>query len=39
MMSVHREKINKEKQDFIDRFGRDPRRFQLLLLSDADKSF
>jgi len=24
--------------DVIDRFGRDPTRFQLLLLSDADKS-
>jgi len=25
-------------QGFIDRFGRDPRRLQLLFLSDADKS-
>jgi len=41
-MSVHREKISKDKQGFIgsvlDRFGRDIRRFQLLFLSDADKS-
>ena len=26
------------QQGFIDRFGRDPSRLQLLLLSDADKS-
>ena len=26
------------QQGFIDRFGRDPRRLQLLFLSDADKS-
>jgi len=38
MMSVHREKISKDKHGFIDRFGRDPRRLQLLFLSDADKS-
>jgi len=31
---VHIEKINKDKQ----RFGRDPRRLQLLILSDAEKS-
>ena len=38
MMSVHREKISKNKQHFIDRFRRDPRRWQLLFLGDADKS-
>jgi len=38
MMSVHPDKISKDKQLFIDRFGRDPRRFLLLFLSDADKS-
>jgi len=42
MMSVYREQISKEKQGFLesvtDRFGRDPRRLQLLFLSDADKS-
>jgi len=36
------QKISKDKQDFIesviDRFGRDSRRFQRLLQSDADKS-
>jgi len=41
-MSVHREKITKDKQGFIermlDRFGRDLRRLQLLFLYDADKS-
>jgi len=26
------------QQGFIDRFGRDPRRLQLLFLNDADKS-
>jgi len=39
MMSVHREKISKNKQRFIDRFRRDPRRLQLLFLGDAGKSF
>jgi len=38
MMSVHLEKISKDKQHFIARFGRDPRRLQLLLRSDAEKS-
>jgi len=37
MMSVHREKISKDKQGFIesvlDRFGRDIRRLQILFLS------
>jgi len=37
-MTVHREKINKDKQGFIERvldhFGRDPRRFQLLFVTD-----
>jgi len=37
-MSVHREKISKDEQRFIDRFGRDPRHLQLLFLSDAEKS-
>jgi len=41
-MSVPREKISKGKQGFsermIDRFGRDPRRLQLMFLGDADKS-
>jgi len=37
MMNVHREKIRKNKQLFIDRFRRDPRRLQLLFLSEADK--
>jgi len=39
-MSVHREKINKDKQDFIkkviDRFLRNLRRLQLLFLCDPD---
>jgi len=39
IMSVHREKISKDKQGFVDRFGRYPRRLQLLFLSDADKSY
>jgi len=26
------------QQGFTDRFGRDPRRLQLLFISDADKS-
>jgi len=26
------------KQGFVDRFGRNPRRLQLLFLSDAEKS-
>jgi len=42
VMSVHREKISKDKKGFIesviDRFGRDLKRLQLLFLSDADKS-
>jgi len=38
MMSAHREKNNKNKQRFNDRFRRDPRRLLLLFLSDADKS-
>jgi len=42
MMIVHREKISKDKQGFIerviDRFGRVSRRLQLLLLSKTDKS-
>ena len=38
MMSVHCEKNTEGKQGFIDRFGWDPRRLQLLFLSDADKS-
>jgi len=37
-MSVHRKKICKDKQRLIDRFGRDSRRSQLLILNDADKS-
>jgi len=37
-MSVHCEKITKDKQGFVGRFGRDAIRFQLLFLSDADKS-
>ena len=41
MMSVHREKISKDKQGYIerelDRFGRDPRRLQLLFRSDTSK--
>jgi len=41
MMSVPREKISKDTQVFIesviDRFGRNPRRLQLLFLHDADK--
>jgi len=38
MICVHREKISKDKQRFIDRFGQDPRRLQLLFLSDAETS-
>ena len=38
MMSVHREKFSKDQQRFIGRFGRYPRRLQLLLLGDADKT-
>jgi len=38
MMSVHSVKVSKDNQRFIDRFGRDPRRLQLLLLSEAEKS-
>jgi len=42
MMSVPREKISKDKQGLIARvkvrFARDPSRFQLLFLSDTDKS-
>jgi len=37
-MSIHPEKISKDKQPVIDRFGRDPRRLLLLFLSDADMS-
>jgi len=41
MMSIHREKISKHKQSFIERvihrFGRNPGRLQLLFLSGADK--
>ena len=41
-MSVPRENINKDKQGFIERviyrFGQNPRRLQLLCLSDVDKS-
>jgi len=37
-MSAHRKKISKDKWGFIERFGRDPRRLQLLFLSDANKS-
>ena len=37
-MSVHREKISKDKQGYIEHFGWDSRRLQLLFLSDADKS-
>jgi len=41
MMSIHRGKISKDKQKFIermsDRFGGDPRCLQLLFLSNADK--
>jgi len=33
MMSVYREKVSEDKQGFIDRFGRDPRRLQLALVS------
>jgi len=36
-MSVHSEKISKDKQRFIERFGRDSRRLQLLFLSDGEK--
>jgi len=39
MMSAHCEKITKDKQGFIDRFGRNPRCLHLLFLSDADKSY
>jgi len=38
-MSVNREKISKDKQGLIDRFGQYPRHLQLLFLRDADKSF
>ena len=38
-MSVNREKISKDKQGLIDRFGQYPRRLQLLFLRDADKFF
>jgi len=39
IMSIHRAKVSKEKHNFIDRFGRDPRRLQRrLFLSDADES-
>jgi len=42
MMGVLREKISNDKQGFIerviDRFVLDPRCFQRLFLSDADKS-
>jgi len=41
-MSVHRQKVSKDKQGFIERvfdcFGRDLRRLQLLFLNDAGKS-
>jgi len=37
-MSVHCEKISKDKHRFIVRIGRDPRRLQLLFQSGADKS-
>jgi len=41
MMSVHREKISKDKQSFVervvDRFGSEPRRLQLLFRSGDDK--
>jgi len=43
MMSVPREKICKDKQNFteivIDRFGRDSRCLQLLFLTSGDKSY
>jgi len=38
MMSFHSEKISKDKQRFLYRFGRDPRRLQLLFLCDSEKS-
>jgi len=38
MMNVHSEKISKDKQRVVDRFGRDSRRLQILFLSDAEKS-
>jgi len=41
-MSVHHEKVSKDKQGFIERvfdcFGRDLRRLQLFFLSDDGKS-
>jgi len=43
LTSVHREKISKDKQGFIERmldsFGRDLRRLQPLIQSDAHKSY
>ena len=39
MMSVHCEKISKDKHGFIDRVGRDTRRLQILFQSDAEKSW
>jgi len=33
MMSFHSEKISKDQQRFLYRFGRDPRSLQLLFLS------
>jgi len=42
-MSVHSEKVNQDKEGFIERvldcFGRDLRPFQLLFVSDTAKSF
>jgi len=41
-MSVHREKVSKDKQGFIERafdcFGRDLKRLPLFFLNDAGKS-
>jgi len=41
-MIVHREKVSKDKQGFIERvfdsFGRDLKRLQFLFLGDAGKS-
>jgi len=41
-MSVHRDKVSKDRHGFIERmfdcFGRDLRRLQLFLLNDAGKS-
>jgi len=35
MMSVHREKVSKDKQGFIYGFGQDCRRLKLVFLSDT----